>query len=176
MVVVDLGGNPLVGMIPIATRQPNAFDQPIARGEPTGNDGKGSVSLPANEKLCVRAWDPSLRYFTNNYFDVLPGGAETTELMKIVMVPGASLDMIVTDPSGAPVANTEIALMMSHPSEGPWWPDQAQTDARGAAHFPAVPPGQFTVMLKTPGKGQIEIPQVSLPPGGKADLGTVKLQ
>jgi len=173
--VVDLEGRPLAHMAPIATRRPNAFDEPVARGELTGPDGSGTVVLPAGQRLCVRAWDPALKLFSNNYYDVMPDSGTQTELMTLVMVPGASLRAVLVGADGAPAANTHVRLMMSHPTEGPWWPGRAHTDETGAVRFPALPAGTYTIRMETEDAGQLEIPQVDLPPGGRTDLGALAL-
>jgi len=174
--VVDLEGRPLAHMAPIATRRPNAFDEPVARGELTEADGSGSVVLPPGQRLCVRAWDPALKLFSNNYYDVMPDSGTQTEPMTLVMVPGASLRAALVRADGAPAAHTRVRLMMSHPTEGPWWPDRADTDDTGAVRFPALPAGTYTIRMETEDAGQLEIPQVDLPPGGRTDLGTLALQ
>ena len=176
VLVVDMEGNPLPNMLPIATSQPNAFEEPIAKGKLTGPDGKGYMAIPQNQWLYVRAWDPTRRMFANNYFDVLPGKAETTDEMQIVMLPGASLDAILMDSDGKPIADEDVGLMMSHPSRGPWWPDESKTNARGAVRFETVPAGKYQVTLETKGGKQIELPEVALPPGGSASLGPLALQ
>ena len=91
--VVNMDGQPLPNMMPIAAKQPNAFEKPIAQGALTDADGKGVVVIPQDEWLYVRAWDPTRRVFANNFFDVLPGNATQTDEMVITMVPGASLAM-----------------------------------------------------------------------------------
>lgn len=174
--VVDLEGRPLAHMAPIATRRPNAFDEPVARGELTGPDGSGTVVLPPGQRLCVRAWDPTLKLFSNNYYDVMPDSGTQTELMTLAMAPGASLRAALVAANGDPAANMRVRLMMSHPTEGPWWPDRADTDQTGAVEFPSLPAGTYTIRIETQDAGQLEIPEVDLPPGGHTDLGTLALQ
>ena len=176
VLVVDLRKQPLANMMPIATRLPNAFDQPLAQGALTGPDGKGSVVVPGGERICVRAWDPALNMFANNYFEVLPESAADTALMTVVMVPGASLDVVLYTPGVTPAANQNVGIMMFHPTEGAWWPAEADTDSRGAVHFASLPAGTYTLKIKAAGGGQTEIRDVNLPPGGKTDLGAVLLQ
>ena len=163
-------------MTPIATATPNAFDAPVAVGQPTDATGRGSLVLPPDQRLYVRAWDPNQQWFANNYFDVPPGEGAETPLMQIVMVRGASLDAVVLAPDRTPAANTNVGLMMFHPTQGPWWPGEADTDAAGAVHFPALPAGTYTMKLKALDAGTIEVPGVTLPPGGHADLGPIVLQ
>ncbi|MCC6487177.1 MAG: carboxypeptidase regulatory-like domain-containing protein [Candidatus Hydrogenedentes bacterium] len=174
--VVDMEGNPLPNMLPIATSQPNAFEKPVAQGKVTGPDGKGFMSIPQNQWLYVRAWDPTKRMFANNYFDVLPGKADTTDEMQIVMLPGASLDAILMDSDGNPIANEDVGMMMSHPTRGQWWPDESKTNERGAIRFESVPAGKYQVTLETKSGKQIQLPEVALPPGGSASLGAIALQ
>lgn len=174
--VVDLRGQPLPGMTPIATTTSNAFDKPAVVGQPTDLSGRGELRLPAHLRLYVRAWDPNRGWFANNYFDVPPGRATHTPLMRIEMVRSASLDAVLLGPDNAPASNTNVGLMMFHPTKGAWWPDEADTDANGVVHFPALPAGTYTLKLKALGVGTLDIPSVELPPGGKADLGVVVLQ
>ncbi len=174
--VVDLAGMPLAGMIPIATATSNAFDAPVATGAPTEANGRGTVLLPAAQRLYVRAWDPSNAYFANNFYDIPPGQGTETELMRITMVRGASLRMVLHTSDNAPVANTNVGLMMFHPAQGPWWPSETDTDADGVAFFPALPAGTYTLKLKALDAGIIDIPGVELSPGGQTDLGKVVLR
>jgi len=174
--VVDLEGRPLANMAPIATLQPNAFDKPVVQGALTKEDGQASLVLPNDQLLYVRAWDPNVRMFANNYLEIRPGPATSTQQMDVVMVPGASLDAVLAGRDGKPAANVRVGLMMVHPAEGPWWPDRADTNARGAVHFPSVPAGKYTIRIKLAAGGESEIADIYLPPGGAIDLGTVTLQ
>ena len=173
--VVDMDGQPLPGMTPIATAQANAFDAPLATGPPTGADGASSIALPAGGWLCVRAWDPDRRMFANNYFDVLPNPGERIEGMDVMMAPGASLEAVLVSAEGDPAASENVGLMMFHPTKGPWWPGEADTDASGHVQFDGVPAGKYTIKLKALRSGQIEVGEVTLAPGGSTDLGTVML-
>ncbi|MBI5091738.1 MAG: carboxypeptidase regulatory-like domain-containing protein [Candidatus Hydrogenedentes bacterium] len=177
ILVVDLDGQPLANMLPIATTQPNAFDSPVAKGALTDAEGKSSLSLASGQYVYVRAWDPTRRMFANNYFDVMAGDAKaSTDPLTVVMAHGAELRVALVGPNQKPAANTEVELMMSHPQKGPWWPDQTKTDAEGAAIFPCVPPGKYVIKLKAASGGQLELAGVALPPAGKTDLGSVTLQ
>lgn len=174
VIVLGLDGKPLDNMIPIAAAQPNAFDKPVAQGPPTNMEGKAEFSVPGDRKLFIRAWDPSLQMFGNNYLELAPEPGTRTDLLKLTMVPGASLDAVLLLPDKTPAANTDVAIMMFHPTEGPWWPDKGRTDANGAMHFPALPAGQFGLRIKT-SAGSAEVPSVNLPPMGKANLGNIIL-
>lgn len=174
--IVDLDGRPLANMAPIATLSPNAFERPIAQGELSGQDGRTSVVFPSDQRVFVRGWDPALRYFTNNFYEVPAGPGSETGLMTLVMVPGASLDAVLLGPGEQPLANEHVDLMMFHPTKGAWWPETATTDARGAVHFPSLPAGSYTLQFKTAGGAQVEAPDVKLPPAGHTDLGRILLE
>jgi len=171
MRVVDLEGNPLSNMVPIATRSANAFEKPLAQGQPTGKDGTGSLMTPNDVWVYVRAWDPAKRMFANNYYDVPPGEARQTEVMEIVMAPGAVLRAEILDSEGKPVAGQPVGIMMEHPTQGPWWPDESRTDQTGRIEFKSVPPGRFTITFETRDGRQVQVPEVALMPGGSADIG-----
>ncbi len=173
--IVDLLGNPLANMAPIATRQPNAFDEPFAKGPLSGSDGYSSIVLDTTQWLYVRAWDPATRYFANNYFDVPPGDAPVDKTLEITMAPGATLKAHLSGAGGGPVGNETVGLMMLHPDKGPWWPCEACTDAEGGVVFSPVPPGRFLLRFKAAESGAAELPEVSLEPGGICDLGSVPL-
>ena len=173
---VDLDGRPLAGMTPVASATPNAFSPPLESGAPTGADGRGEVTAPPGLRVYVRAWDPGLRLFANNYLDVPPDRDGETACVDIQMVRGASLEMVLLDPAGAPVADTNVGIMMFHPAKGPWWPGEADTDGSGLARFPALPAGTYTIKVKAQDRGVIDLPEVDLPPGGHTDLGPVMLQ
>ncbi len=176
IMAVDLEGHPVSGVAPIATTQPNAFDEPVAHGPLTKEDGTSDMTLPGDQRLYVRAWDPDLKKFANNYYEVQPTPGAETEVMRITMVPGASLDAVVLAKDGTPIPDTNIGIMMFHPAKGAWWPAQADTDARGAVHFPALPAGIYTLKIKAATGAETEVKEVKLPPDGKADLGSVTLQ
>jgi len=174
--MVGIDGDPLSNVAPIAALSPNAFEKPIAQGDPTGADGRSYVTFPSEQRVFVRGWDPALRLFANNFYEVPAGPGTQTELMTLVMAPGASLDAMLLTAAQQPLANEPVDIMMVHPTKGPWWPVQATTDDRGALHFPVLPPGVFTIRIKAANGAQAEIAKASLPPGGHADLGAVVLQ
>mgnify|MGYP003735406325 CR=1 FL=1 len=171
--VVDLEGQPLAGMTPIATTNANAFDAPVAVGHATDDAGKSALVLPRDVRVYVRAWDPDRRYFANNYYDIPPAVGDRTEDMHFSMVQGASLEVRFVTPDGTSVANTNVGLMMLHPAKGPWWPDECDTDGSGAAVFASVPAGRFTCRFKAAGAGEVEIADVELDVGGHTNLGQV---
>lgn len=173
---VDLEGRPVARMMPIATTQANAFDKPVAQGDLTSAEGLGTISLPAGQHLCIRAWDPDLKMFANSYFEVDATPEAAKDTLQVVMVPASAIDAVLKTADGKPVAQMPVGLMMIHPSEGPWWPAEAQTDAEGVVHFAAVPAGKFTLRIKIPEHAPVEIPEAILRPGGTQDLGTVSLQ
>lgn len=175
VLVVDGDNAPVSGMLPIASKQPNAFDPPLALGSPTGADGRGALSLAGEEVVYVRAWDPSLQRFANNFYEVYPGAGAETELMRIVMVEGASLEAVLEGPSGVAAAEVTVDLMLYHPTRGAWWPARAVTSASGKVVFPLVPAGTYTARLEAGGLGRIEVPDVTLPPGGNTSLGALRL-
>ena len=149
---------------------------PSPRGPLTGADGVAAFAMPSRDLLYIRGWDPTGRMFANNYFEAHPQQGGRTKLMEIVMVQAASLELTLVDAAEQPLADTEARLMMFHPVEGPWWPAQAKTDANGHVRFAPVPPGIYTTEVRAREGGRIEIPDVSLPPGGKAALGVVALE
>ena len=174
--VVDLQGRPLPDMLPIATESPNAFQKPVVQGALTDESGMSALSLPRDEHLYVRAWDPSQRMFPNNFYEVLPSTGDTTEAMTITMAEGAALAMTLLDAAQQPVANENVGLMMFHGVHGPWWPDEGDTDAKGRVVFDSVPPGEYTIKVKALKSGQLDIGSVRLPPGGETNLGRIILQ
>jgi hypothetical protein len=174
--VLDLQGQPLARMAPIVTRQPNAFDPPIAQGPVTGADGRSWVSYDGSKSVCIRAWDPTLAFFANNYYDIPenPGG-QTPEL-DVVMVPAAAFGCVVHTPDGALLHDAEIELLMSHPAKGPWWPASATTNDAGRVAFDRIPAGEYILMLNTKLNGRADLGTVALRPGSFSDLGEVTLR
>ena len=173
---VDLQGEPLPGMTPIATLQPNAFDEPIATGPLTNAEGRTELLFPGDQQVCVRAWDPDLHYFANNFVEVLPNTGDATGEITIIMVPGAAIHATLLLPDGAPAANRNAGMMMFHPTRGPWWPSEANTDAQGHALFQNLPAGRFMLKFKVDTGESIELPDISLGPASENDLGVVTLQ
>lgn len=174
VLVTDYEGAPLAGMVPIVTRQPNAFDEPVARGNPTDASGVSRFTFPAGEKLCLRAWDPDLNYFPNNFFDVGPVAELSAADTPIVMVRAATLRGLLLRPDGAPAANEEVSLMLSHPVRGPWWPAKTRTGPDGMLLLPNTPPGMFQIEIQAE-SGRLLLPQATLLPGIMADVGMVTL-
>ena len=134
--VVDLGGTPLPNMAPIATKEPNAFDTPVATGSATDSAGRGTIRVPTTEHLYLRAFDPALNYFPNNFYEVLPGGGKIEGELVIQMVPAASLSVQLILPDNQPAADMAVGLMLYHPTRGPWWPAEALSNADGFVTFP----------------------------------------
>ncbi len=174
--VVDLAGKPLAGMAPIVTHQPNAFDKPVAMGDPTDTAGIGTIRFENKEHLYLRAWDPTLGYFPNNFYEVLPGGSSVEETLTIQMVGASGLEAQLFLPDGQPAANETVALMLSHATRGPWWPAQATSDAEGVVRFPNLPAGEFVLSFKLTAGPKLEVRETPLPPGSIVNMGAVKLQ
>jgi hypothetical protein len=162
-------------MAPIATTTPNAFEQPAARGRLTGADGRSEAPLDPKQYLYVRAWDPNLAYFANNYYDVPPGEGVIEDTLTIQMAPAAAMAAEVRLSNGEPCANTKLRAELIHPERGPWWPAHAETGPTGRVLFRNIPPGKFIVRFETESGNAIEVPAVDLPPGGAVDLGRVEL-
>lgn len=173
--IVDLDGVPLQQMAAIATATPNAFEEPLARGVLSGPDGESRLRLPGRDKVYVRAWDPLLRYFANNYYEVAPDPGVGVYEMTVTMVPGAILEGEFYLPEGDPAAHRPISLMLVHPSEGPWWPADSETDASGHVRFEYVPAGEFDIFLRVDERYVHEASGVPLRAGGRHDLGAVLL-
>jgi len=171
-----MDGKPVANMLPIATAQPNAFDTPVAKGELTGADGAGSLRVPSDRYLYVRAWDPAKRQFANNYYDVLPGSSPPDEVLQITMLPGAMFEVEVLATDGAPLSEQPVGMMMGHPVHGPWWPAETQTDVQGAAVFGPVPPGRYTIVIETRDHRHVDLPEQTLMPGKTAHAGPVTLR
>ena len=169
-------GTPLPGMIPIVTVQPNAFQEPLARGELTDARGRGSIVIPTDQTVYVRTWDPTLHYFANNYFEVLPAEGSSTEEMAITMLRAGCLAMTLIGADGQPAANQNTGLMMFHPYQGPWWPGEADSDDQGHVRFAPVPPGNYNIKVKAIQSGMADVADVMILPGETVDLGMVRLQ
>ncbi len=173
--VAKLDGTPLAGIAPIVTKQPNAFDAPVATGPLTAANGESYVQYPRKEYLYLRGWDPELKYFPNNFFDLLPSREAVVGGLELVMVEGAVLTAALVGADGVPLANANAGLMMLHPNRGPWWPAQSNCDAAGTVRFEAVPPGSFTLRIKAEPGGMVEVPETAIRPGGAVDLGVLFL-
>jgi len=173
--VVDLAGKPLAKMAPILSRTPNALDEPLAIGPPTDEAGAGYIRAAVTGNVFLRAWDPELALFPNNFYEILESSGAVARDMTITMVPASNLAVRLLLPSGAPAANVTAHLMMVHPSRGPWWPSETETNFNGLAIFERVPPGTFTIHLKTSDGPGRDVPGVELMPGGLVQLGDVHL-
>ena len=173
--VVDLEGSPLQGRGPIVTTQPNAFDEPVSVGGLSGADGKSWVRFTSDKTLFVRAWDPQLQWFPNNFFEVPAGEGTVARDMTITMVPAATIEAQFFLPGGTPAVNTRIELMMSHPDWGPWWPAELITGAQGGGVFPNLPPGKYTLSFQGPGGVFATMHELLLTPGNLLRLGQVPL-
>jgi len=173
--VVDLEGEPLPGMLPIVTRQPNAFDEPVAMGPATGLDGAGQVTFLPDQTLFLRAWDPELNWFPNNFLEIQPNVSEVPGVMTIMMVPAAAVEAQFFGADGAPLRNLEVDLMLSHAAWGPWWPTRSQTDGEGTAFFSHIPAGEFDMQFTAATGATRTLRQVALRPEGTGLLGPVRL-
>ena len=169
--IVDLEGNPLPNTVPVAVAQPNAFEKPVALGEPANDKGEATLYIPPDKRLYIRGWDFSNQMFANNYYDVFPGPVTEPGVMKLVMVLGGTLRAELITPDGTPVAAEKVALMMYHPTNGPWWPTEATTDQKGVVVFGPVPAGIFSMKLRTDSAASAETGQITIQPNGLQDLG-----
>ncbi|NUM54651.1 MAG: hypothetical protein HUU46_13485 [Candidatus Hydrogenedentes bacterium] len=174
--VVDMDGRPVANMLPIATKQANAFDTPVAQGELTGTDGSGVLHVPSDQYVYVRAWDPAKQWFANNYYDVLPGNQAPDEALIVTMLPGATLDVEVMNADGAPVGAQPVGMMMSHPVHGPWWPSETSTDEQGRAKFGPIPPGRYAITIETRDHKSVDLVEQVLLPGKTTHAGPVTLR
>jgi hypothetical protein len=175
MVVTDFDGKPLAKMVPIATLNPNAFDPPIASGAPTDAQGRSVLMLPPSTRLFLRAWDPELHMFPNNFYEVPAAPGTYTPQTRVTMIPASALEAVLEDSTGHAVGNAEADLMLIHPKQGPWWPAKAHTDERGAVRFAPVPPGEYVIEIAAQGVGKGRVPLTFLPPTRMADVGKVRL-
>jgi hypothetical protein len=171
--IVDLKGNPLEGMAPIASATPNAFQEPVTRGALSGADGRSTIPLPLGEELHIRGWDPKLNLFANNFQTWLGQGNTISGELELVMVPGSAVRATFAGPDKQPLAQTEVRLMMHHPTRGPWWPASAATGEHGDAVFNHIPAGRFLFDFMTPEGKLRQLPETTLPIGVEVDLGLV---
>ncbi len=175
MRVVSLSGKPISGMIPMATLEPNAFDKPIATGAPTDAEGMGTIQFPSVQKVSLRAWDPELRLFPNNFLEVLPNSGVISEVLEVTMVQSGILFAELRLPNGQRAHNENVGLMLFHPVYGPWWPAESNTNTQGEVVFDSVPPGKFVLRLKVASGPSIEVAETYIAPGEPTSLGTLKL-
>jgi hypothetical protein len=148
----------------------------VATGSATDASGTGTIRFPADENLFLRAWDPGLNYFPNNFYEVLPGGGAVEETLVIQMVPASSLSVQLLLPGDVLAADTKVGLMLFHPTRGPWWPTEAKTNADGFVTFDHLPAGQYVLRFKTESGAKLEHPETALPPAEVVDLGVISLQ
>ncbi len=174
IVIIDSTGKPLENMAGIATEKPNAFDVPIARGNLSGPDGISIIQVPKNKAVYIRAWDPILHYFPNNYFEIAPTNADYLEDMHVVMLEASSIELRLLDKDSQPISNESVGLMMFHPKLGAWWPCDAHTDEAGNIQFTPLPAGMYNLRIKTENGMILEIKDVKIPPGSSINLGIIK--
>ncbi|HOK10292.1 MAG TPA: hypothetical protein PLT82_03815 [Candidatus Hydrogenedens sp.] len=172
--IIDSTGKPLEKMAGIATEKPNAFDEPIARGNLSGPDGVSTITIPKNKGVFIRAWDPILHYFPNNYFEIPPTDADYLEDMQILMLEASTVEFQLLDKDDQPISNENVGLMMFHPKLGPWWPCDAHTDEAGNIQFKPVPAGMYNLRIKTERGMILEIKDVKIPPASILNLGKIK--
>jgi hypothetical protein len=163
-------------MLPVATTSPNAFEEPVATGPPTDAAGWSQLTLPPGEQVYLRAWAPNLDYFANNYFTIPAMDRDAGGEFTVTMARASVLRARVFGVSGAALAGRTVELMMHHPTEGPWWPSRARTDASGRVTFEPVPPGEFRLEFTVPGAGSATVPGAAVRPGGSTQLGKVQLR
>ncbi len=174
--VVDSKEAPLAGMMPIATLAPNAFDNPVAHGTLTDEQGATRFQVPAGETLYVRAWDPELKMFPANFYTLNKGADPDLEPLRIVMAPGAVLEATVLTPEGAPAMSMPVEVMLIHTEWGPWWPTEGVTDLTGKVRFPPIPPGEYEIAFRVVGVGQTRSAAVSFAPGERVRVDGVLLE
>lgn len=174
--VAGLDGDPLPGMLPVATTTPNAFEEPVATGPPTDATGWSTLELPPGEQVYLRAWAPQLDYFANNFFAVPAMREDAAGEFTVTMAPAGAIEGTFFGIGEAALAGRTVEAMLHHPTRGPWWPARARTGAAGHAVFEPVPPGEFRVEFRVEGLGTASLPGVAIRPGGRTDLGKVRLE
>jgi len=172
--ILNSAGMPLENMAGIATEKPNAFDEPIARGNLSGSDGISTIQIPKNKRVFIRAWDPILHYFPNNYFEIPPTDADSLEDMQVLMLEASVIELQLFDKDEQPVVNENVGLMMFHPKLGPWWPCDGHTDESGNIQFKPIPAGMYNLRLKTERGMILEIKEIKIPPASTINLGKIK--
>lgn len=172
--ILNSAGMPLENMAGIATEKPNAFDEPIARGNLSGPDGVSTIQIPKNKGVFIRAWDPILHYFPNNYFEIPPTDADSLEDMQVLMLEASIIELQLFDKDDQPVVNENVGLMMYHPKLGPWWPCDGHTDETGNIQFRPVPAGMYNLRLKTERGMILEIKEIKIAPATTVNLGKIK--
>jgi len=172
--IIDSTGKPLENMAGVATEKPNAFDEPIARGNLSGPEGISTIQIPKNKAVFIRAWDPILHYFPNNYFEIAPTDADYLEDMQVVMLEASSIELRLLDKDSQPISNKSVGLMMFHPKLGPWWPCDSLTDEAGNTQFTPLPAGMYNLRIRTENGMILEIKEVKIPPHSSINLGIVK--
>lgn len=173
---VDLDGNPLPGMLPIATYEANAFGAPVVYGDKTGADGLTGVVLPRTDRLWVRAWDPELNWFAVNVFDVVANVGNETDLLTVQMARAGSLSAALHDSDGEAHTSKSVGLRMSHPTRGPWWHADGETDGSGRVTFAKVPPGEYLIGITLTSGERAEWGVTRINPGTAVDLGAAAAQ
>lgn len=175
MKTVDYEGKPLSGMVPIATLSANAFDEPVARGSVTNEKGFATITLPQETRLFLRAWDPQMRMFAHNFYEMPAMKGNRTESMTVMMVPAAAVAAALQDSEGKPLADTDVNLLLIHAQRGPWWPARAKTDSTGAARFSPVPPGDYVLEFDASGHGKARTAETFLAPTQTNAVGLIQL-
>ncbi len=172
--IIDSAGLPIENVGAIATLKPNAFDEPLAWGNLSGKDGISEIWVPKNLHLYIRAWDPKLKYFPNNFYEIPPTDSDSLQDMTITMLESTAIEMTLYDSDDNPIAKQNVGLMMIHSKYGPWWPCDGYTDENGNVTFALLPPGIYNLRVKTESGIVLEIKEVTLPPGSHTVLGKIK--
>ena len=177
IIIVDLQGKPLSEMAAIVTEDANAFEQPIVRGAISGADGKSDLLVPRDRVTYVRGWDPKLGYFANSFLTIDAGDAPLPADTTVIMAPAAQYSAQIYGADGAPLPEgTPVEILLSHPTQGPWWPARGKVDAQGRLVLPNVPAGQFDLEITTETHGTTRSPGQLLPPSTLSDGGVLHLQ
>ena len=175
--IVDLQGKPLAEMAAIVTEDANAFQQPIVRGAISGVNGKSDLLIPRDRMTYVRGWDPKLGYFANSFLTIEAGDAALPSDTTVIMAPAAQYTAQFYGADGAPLPEgTHVEILLSHPTQGAWWPARGEVDAQGRLVLPRVPAGQFDLEITTADRGSMRATGQLLPPSTLTDAGVVHLQ
>lgn len=175
--LLDLQGKPLAEMAAIVTEDAKAFEKPIVRGSISGADGRSDLLIPRDRTTYVRGWDPKLGYFANSFLTIESGDAPLPADTTVIMAPAAQFSAQFYAADGAPLPEgTPIEILLSHPTQGAWWPARGKADAQGRLLLPNVPAGQFDLEITTEAHGTTRVPGQLLPPSTLTDAGVVHLQ
>jgi hypothetical protein len=173
---LDANGNPLPGITAGASSSPDGGGG-WTEGTRSEAEGWAVLYLYPGQAQYVRGLDMAGRLVAEASEKVRPQPGEVLAPLRIVMVPSAGLQGLLTGPDDAPVAFKAVICALAY-ADGVTLRRDVRTDAEGRFHLEGLTPGvaRLSVEMGPVAFGEVTAQAFELKPGATRDLGSIALK